>query len=208
LTSLFSRRAAVLAALLATSIVAVTLAGKTQAQQSPSDGPRYTSDGQLMLPTGFETWVFVGSNLGLSYKQELAAMTAKEAARANPQQFHNVYLSSSAYAYFLANGSFPDKTVLVMQVFAANGAEPKNILANGVFNGARAGLEVAVKNTNRPDGKTTPWAYYDFTDPSDPTKTLPTATAFRDEDCESCHRAHASLDNVWVQFYPTLRDRK
>ena len=58
-----------------------------------------------MLPTGFETWVFVGSNLGLSYKQDLFAMTANEAARANPQQFHNVYLSTSAYADFLANGS-------------------------------------------------------------------------------------------------------
>jgi len=65
-----------------------------------------------------------------------------------------------------------------------------------------------VKNMNRPDGKTTPWAYYEFTDPSDPTKTLPTASAFPDQACESCHRAHASLDNVWVQFYPTLRDRK
>jgi len=208
LTSLFSRLAAAFIAFLGVSIFASMLAFKIQAQESPGDEPRYTSDGQLMLPTGVETWVFVGSNLGLSYRQDLAAMTTREAARANPQQFHNVYISRSAYSSFLANGSFPDKTVLVMKIFAASGAEPKNILANGVFNGTRAGVEVAVKNMNRPDGKTTPWAYYEFTDPSDPTKTLPTASAFPDQACESCHRAHASLDNVWVQFYPTLRDRK
>jgi hypothetical protein len=176
-------------------------------QELPDDGPQYTSDGSLVLPKGFETWVFVGSNLGLSYKQDLVAMTAKEAARTDPRQFHNVYITRTAYSSFLANGSFPDKTILVMQVFAASGAEPRNILANGVFNGQRTGLEVAVKNLHRPDGKTTPWAYYDFTDPSDPTKTLPTASAFADQDCESCHRQHASLDNVWVQFYPTLRDK-
>jgi hypothetical protein len=29
--------------------------------------------------------------------------------------------------------------------------------------------------------------------------------AAADADCESCHRAHAGLDNVWVQVYPTLR---
>jgi hypothetical protein len=207
-TSLFSRRAAAVIATLGVSILVLTLPSKMQAQESPGDEPRYTSDGKLMVPTGFETWVFVGSNLGLSYREGMAAMTALEATRANTQQFHNVYISRSAYSQFLASGGFPDKTVLVMQVFAANGPAPGGILANGVFNGTRTGVEVAVKNLHRPDGKTTPWAYYDFTDRSDPTKTLPTASAFPDEACESCHRAHASLDNVWVQFYPTLRDRK
>ncbi|MCA6120457.1 cytochrome P460 family protein [Bradyrhizobium sp. WSM 1704] len=197
-----------LTALLSASMILSTLPCNMQAQDLPGDGPQYTSDGNLMLPTGFETWVFVGSNLGLSYKHDLAATTAREAARADPQQFHNVYIARSAYSHFLANGSFPDRTILVMEVFAANGAEPKNILSNGVFNGPRTGVEIAVKNLHRPDGKTTPWAYYDFTDPSDPTKTRPVANAFPDEACESCHRAHANLDNVWVQFYPTLRDRK
>ena len=31
--------------------------------------PQYTADGKMLqLPAGFETWVFVGSNLGLAYK--------------------------------------------------------------------------------------------------------------------------------------------
>jgi hypothetical protein len=92
-----------------------------------------------------------------------------------------------------------------MEVFSAADKEPKGVLATGVFNGDRAGLEVAVKNTRRPDGRSTPWAYYDLTDASDPSRIKPSAAAFPDQVCESCHRAHASKDNVWVQFYPTLR---
>jgi hypothetical protein len=40
-------------------------------------------------------------------------------------------------------------------------------------------------------------------DPAHPL--LASSPAFPDAACESCHHAHASLDDVWVQFYPTLR---
>jgi hypothetical protein len=168
--------------------------------------PQYTPDGQLLAPVRFESWVFVGSNLGLAYKPDAPATTAAEAARAEKQQFHNIYIKPEAYARFVATREFPDLTVLVMQKFVAADREPKGVLATGFFNGERAGLEVAVKNANRPDKQTTPWAYYDLTDPADPSKVRASARAFPDAACESCHRAHASTDNVWVQFYPTLRN--
>jgi hypothetical protein len=66
-------------------------------------------------------------------------------------------------------------------------------------------LEVAVKNAARPDGQKTAWAYYDFTDPARPGKLKASAAAFPDEQCETCHRKHASPYNVWVPFYPILR---
>jgi hypothetical protein len=46
------------------------------AQSQSSDDPQYAPGGDLLLPTGFETWVFVGSNLGLSYTPEAAAATS------------------------------------------------------------------------------------------------------------------------------------
>jgi hypothetical protein len=130
--------------------------------------PKYTADGQLLRPAGYESWVFVGSNLGLAYRQNLPARTGAESGRADPPQFHNVYISPQAYAQFLSTGEFPDGTILVMDRFAAADKEPRGIVSDGVFNGDRRGLEVAVKNLSRPDGKTTPWACYDFTDASDP----------------------------------------
>jgi hypothetical protein len=180
--------------------IAVTAPVKSQSGTAPT----YAPNGELLAPVGFETWVFVGSNLGLAYRQGQPAMTALEARRAEAPQFHNVYISPEAYAAFRATGEFPVPTVLVMEKFAAADKEPRGIVAGGVFNGDRVGVEVAVKNLPRPDHSMTAWAYYDLTDPSDPSKLRP-SPAFADADCESCHRQHASKDNVWVQFYPTLR---
>jgi len=201
-----SRRCGLVAGATALSFALAALGPPAQSQSA--DEPRYAPGGDLLLPNGFDTWVFVGSNLGLSYTPDAAAAASAPPPRAPRQQFHNVSINKAAYDYFLANGQFPERTVLVMQVFEAADKEPRGVLASGVFNGRRVGLEVAVKNTSRPDGKTTPWAYYNFTDPSDRSKVVASAAAFRDEVCANCHQRHASIDNVWVQFYPALRDRR
>lgn len=160
----------------------------------------------MKAPAGFETWVFVGSNLALGYKDELKETTALESTRASAQQFHNIYINPEAYAYFLANKEFPDKTMLVMDVFTAPSRDPGGVLTAGFYNGKQIGLQVAVKNLNRPDGKTTPWAYYTLWNPFDPSAVLqPSAKAHDDVECYDCHKANAHPDNVWVQFYPTLR---
>src|SRR5215475_6202518 len=182
-------------------------AAPPMAQVRLAGEPRYAPNGDLLLPDGFETWVFVGSNLGLSYTPDAAAAASAPPPRPGRQQFHNVSINRVAYDYFLANGRFPDRTVLVMQVFEAADKEPKGVLASGLFNGRRVGLEVAVKNASRPGGNTMPWAYYNFTDPSDRSRLLASAAAFPDQACANCHQLHASIDNVWVQFYPALRDR-
>jgi hypothetical protein len=175
--------------------------------QANNNAPQYTPDGkQLKLPVGFETWVFIGSNLGLAYKEEVPANTNVEAARVTQQQFHNIYINPEAYAYFVANKEFPDKTVLVMDVFAAPDREPRDVLTAGFYNGKQIGLQVAVKNLHRPDGNPTPWAYYTLMDPFDPTPVMAaSAPAHKDSQCYECHKLHADKDNVWVQFYPTLR---
>ncbi|MDF0584776.1 cytochrome P460 family protein [Bradyrhizobium yuanmingense] len=187
-------------------VFAVTwLASSSSAIGQSATKPEYAPDGRLKAPIDFERWVFVGSNLGLAYKEELPTMTSVEAARAAPQLFHNVYINPEAYEHFRRTRTFPDPTILVMEVFSAASKEADGVLSSGVFNGERRGLEVAVKNTARPDGQMTPWAYYDFSDQQPSSNIREFAPAFPDQVCESCHRQHASMDNVWVQFYPTLR---
>jgi hypothetical protein len=203
-----NRRLSAALVLLLSTLTIVTLAVSAESTTGPGSGdkPEYTSGGALLFPKDFKKWIFVGSNLGLSYKKNLPTTTLRETARLSSAQFHNVYISPTAYFAFVERKVFPDGTMLVMEVFEAADKEPKGVLASGVFNGSRSGVEVAVKNSQRPDGKTTPWAYYDFTDAQDGTRVIDGAKAFDDNDCETCHRAHASIDNVWVQFYPTLRD--
>jgi hypothetical protein len=66
-----SRRCGLVAA---TTALCVTLAASgLLAQSQSSDEPRYAPGGDLLLPNGFDTWVFVGSNLGLSYTPDAAA---------------------------------------------------------------------------------------------------------------------------------------
>jgi hypothetical protein len=169
--------------------------------------PEYDADGKLKMPTDFKTWVFVGASLGLDYQAEVAVGTSREkkaydAARVG--DFHNVYINPEAYAHYLETGKFPDKTVLVMDVYKAEDKEPKNVVQGGHFAGAHRSVEVAVKNSSRPDGSKTDWAYYAFLNPAKPSN----AKAFKDATCFDCHKKHADDDNVWVQFYPILRDEK
>jgi len=173
---------------------------KSQSPPRPASGPQYTDKGELKRPTGFETWVFVGSNIGVEYSDDVSKVPPPKKERDKKVgNFHNVYMNPEAYATYVKTGKFPEKTVLVLDIFKAIDREPKNVVSEGLFPGDRSGLAVAVKNSARPDGSKTDWAYYDFG------LDKPTARAFPDKACYDCHLEHASDDNVWVQFYPTLR---
>jgi hypothetical protein len=174
--------------------------------KSPT-APEYDADGKLKLPADFRTWVFVGSSIGLDYRPDVAANTTREQKPDEKKRvgdFHNVYINPEAYREYMETGRFPDKTVLVMDVYKSEDKEPQNIVQGGHYSGANRSVEVAVKNSNRPDGSKTEWAYYAFLSP----KSIKTAKAFKDSSCFDCHMKHANDDNVWVQFYPVLRDFK
>jgi hypothetical protein len=168
-------------------------------------GPQYTAEGELKRPAGYETWVFVGSNFGLEYSDD--ASKAKPPANDGVKKtkignFHNVYINPEAYAHYVKTGKFPENTVLILDIFKAEEREPRNIVSEGTFPAAQSGLAVAVKNSARPDGSKTDWAYYDFG------LDRASAKAFPDKACYDCHVEHADDDNVWVQFYPTLRKHR
>jgi hypothetical protein len=105
----------------ATALCFTLAASPVKAQVQLADEPRYTPNGELLLPNGFETWVFLGSNLGLSYTPDAADAASTPPPPAPRQVFHNISINKAAYDYFLANGLFPERTVLVMQVFESPG---------------------------------------------------------------------------------------
>ncbi len=188
---------------------AASVPGKAPPEETKraSTVPEYDAKGNLKIPTDFKTWIFVGSSLGLDYRSDVAEKTVREKAPNQERRvgdFHNVYINPAAYEEYVKTGKFPDKTVLVMDVYQAKDKEPQNIVQGGHYSAAHRSVEVAVKNNNRPDGSKTDWAYYAFLAPDKVT----TAKAFKDGTCFDCHHKHADDDNVWVQFYPTLRDLK
>jgi hypothetical protein len=171
-------------------------------------GPRYSTDGKLLRPDDYRTWVFVGAELGVEYGPQAYPDGKRPALRPDTKvgDFHNIYINPEAYSHYLRTGEFPDKTMLALDAYQAEQKEPQHIVRQGRFEGKQLHVEVAVKDRDRPDGSRTPWAYYSFPKTGDRPKELAaTAAAHSDSECYQCHLQHADRDNVWVQFYPTLR---
>lgn len=172
----------------------------SRANSKSATGPQYNDKGELKLPADYLTWVFVGANLGLEYREDGAAEPAPDKKPEKPiGNFHNVYINPEAYEVYAKTGTFPEKTMLVLDVYKSEAGAPKSVVSEGRFPGKQMGIAVAVKNSARPDGSKTDWAYYDFS------LDQASAKAFPDKACYDCHLAHADDDKVWVQFYPTLK---
>ena len=109
-------------------------------------------------------------------------------------KFDNVFVNPAAYRAFKETGTWPDKTVLVIEGRAAESRASIN--QRGNFQSTHmTGFEVHVRDEAKtPSG----WAFYEF-DNEQPASQIPVAAA-----CYSCHEQHAAVATTFVQFYPTL----
>ncbi len=150
------------------------------------DGPRFTEKNELLRPEGYRRWVFVGSSLAMTYKGEDASPS---------RNFHNTYIHPRAFEEFEKTGKFPENTILILETLTS--ASQVSINRDGHFEDRFVGLSAAVKNSSRfPEG----WAYFSFRGGA------AKATAFPKDQCWACHNQHGARDNVFLQFYPVLRD--
>jgi Cytochrome P460 len=156
-----------------------------QSQQDAAPGPQYTADGQLKFPENYREWIYLSTGFDMSYNP---------AMQMGHHMFDNVFVNPESYKAFLETGTWPDKTMLVLEV---RGAEGKgSINQQGNYQGTDVmGNEVHVKDTKRFPGG---WAFFDLDDVKT-AKMVPL-----EADCYSCHSQHAAVDTTFVQFYPTL----
>lgn len=147
--------------------------------------PTYTKDGDLAPPLQYREWVYLTSGLDMSYNPKTSA---------DMSMFDNVFVNPEAYRAFLAAGTWPDKTVMVLE---SREAQTKGSIneAGHFQSGAVMGLEFHVKDESRFPGK---WAFFDSVNESKATL-IPQGAP-----CYTCHAAHAAVDTTFVQFYPTL----
>jgi hypothetical protein len=165
-----------------TAPAAAPAADKGSASQSPT----YTADGRLVFPAKYREWVYLSSGVDMSYSPNAMSM--------DHSMFDNVFVNPDAYRAFQETGTWPDKTMLVLEVRTAG--TNASINKSGHFQTTETmGHEVHVKDEARFPGK---WAFFGFDD-SDTAKMVPTTAA-----CYSCHSQHAAVDTTFVQFYPTL----
>jgi hypothetical protein len=150
--------------------------------------PAYAGNSDLLPPKDYREWIYLTSGIDMSYSPKAADMQ-------DHSMFDNVFVNPAAYRSFVATGTWPDKTVMVLEV---RGAKTKgSINQKGHFQDTEImGFEVHVKDEARFPGK---WAFFDFDSPNKNGTLIPQGAP-----CYTCHTAHAAVDTTFVQFYPTL----
>lgn len=159
---------------------------KSSPSPIPPNGPEYTGDDQLKRPDDYRQWIYLTTGFDMSYSASGMAM--------DHHMFDNVFVNPESYKAFTETGTWPDKTMLVLEVRKAEGKGSIN--QRGNFQGEDVmGLEVHVKDEARFPGK---WAFFGF-DNNKTAKMTP-----KEATCYSCHQDHGAVDTTFVQFYPTL----
>jgi hypothetical protein len=154
-------------------------------EESQSAVPQFMQDGKLVRPEGYRKWVYVSSGYGMSYSQSPSGM----------QMFTNVFVAPVAYDYFVANGTWPDKTMFVLEVYGSTSRGSIN--KHGSYQTELSGLDVEVKDESRFSDK---WAYFNFSE----TAKAASAVAPSRNDCWNCHEQNAAVEHSFVQFYPEM----
>jgi hypothetical protein len=152
--------------------------------------PVYTAAGRLARPLDYRQWTFVTSGLGMTYGPA-------QHAGSSPM-FDNVFVTPESYRAFLDTGTWPDRTMFVLEIRRAE--SNVSIDEGGRTQGAVVAVEASVKDRARFPGNG--WAYFTFDGAGgllDDAQPLPATAA-----CYACHANHAAVDNTFVQFYPTL----
>src|SRR5436190_20312384 len=107
--------------------LALCLAATGMAQQ-------YTKDGELLLPKDYRQWIFLSSGIGMTYS---------DTASTNPA-FENVFVNPEAYKGFLKTGTWPDKTLMVLEIRKSESRV--SITKDGRVQTSGANMEVHVKD--------------------------------------------------------------
>jgi hypothetical protein len=178
--------------LIAGSVVAfaqtnVAASSRGQAQTTVVD-----AKGNLRVPENYR-----------SIYQALGSWAIATDSGAGSKEIHEVYASPGAIDAYRKTGRFPERTVLVKEVFGAS----TNQMTTGTVSHADKlkGWFVMVK-----DGKNTHpgnplwgdgwgWSWFDADKP------LKTTSTNYKADCQGCHVPAQSTDWIYVNGYPALR---
>jgi hypothetical protein len=164
-----------------------------------ADAPSFTAAGELERPADFREWVYLTTGLDMFYGPGAPAPAA-DGTRSSV--FTNVYVTPPAYREFMKSGTWPDKTMFILEVRRAESAA--SIDNVGKSQGALLAIESAVKDVARYGGiaGTNGWGYFSFD--GDGGLKSSAAALPASASCYSCHAANTAVDNTFVQFYPTL----
>lgn len=163
-----------------TALFLALAAASCQAQQ-------YTKNGDLLLPKDYRQWDFLSSSVAMNYPEEGPGGHA---------MFGNLFVQPSARKQFENTGTWPDKTVLLMELRGVGHAagDASFLSKDAQFQTDLMGYEAHVKDSSHGG-----WAFYSIS------KDATSGKAFdKSAKCFSCHADRGAVDTTFVQYYPTL----
>ena len=195
-TTLFVGVAAVIGATLMFTIPSSRRNEAAAATPAEREQPKvtFTGNGELVRPSGYRRWVYVGTPLTPNDMNN---------GKAPFPEFHSVYIDPQAFEHYEKTGKFPDGTVLVKELVSVGTKEATS--GNGYFMGEFSGLEVLMKDKQRFTDEPGNWGFFSFGHKyplKRSAKIQPTAN------CNDCHSGAADDDYVFTQYYPVLRAAK
>lgn len=154
-----------------------------------ADGPEFNDKGQLMRPLDYREWIFMSSGIGMTYGPAAAQFQNHPAA-------DNVYVNPSAWREFKKTGTWPDKTIFILEIryTSTNGS----INRGGKFQTGLAAIEAAVRDRSRLGAE---WGYFNFGSPVGGLRDTADAQP-KGNRCIQCHTANGAVDGTFAQFYP------
>ncbi len=181
------KRIGILLGIVLVLLVLGSRAPKASEAAQAANTPRYTEDGKMLFPENYREWVYLSTGIDMNYRPS---------GGMDHSMFDNVFVNPESYKAFLATGTWPDKTMLVLEVRGAGSKSAIN-KAGHYQTTDLMGVEVHVKDEARFQG-IGKWAFFSFEE-GKPAKMFP-----KEMECYSCHQQHAAVDTTFVQFYPTL----
>ena len=98
-----------LAAVCLLAVISASVAFRDQGVMAAApSSPAYTKDGEMLPPTNYREWIYLTSGIDMSYSPKTADMQGQS-------MFDNVFVNPQAYHGFMTTGTWPDKTVIVME---------------------------------------------------------------------------------------------
>lgn len=167
---------------------------------APQYLPKWNSKGELLLPSGFHEWVFIGAPL---------TPNGLNGGKAGFPEYHNVYVQPDALRAYRKTGEWPEGTILLKELqLTRAGTHPdgsgNEASGRGYFPGALNGIDISVKDSKR-FADTRGWGFFNFGHHAPPYAA--SAAAQSANACAGCHMANAT-NMVFSKFYSPILDAK
>jgi len=175
------------------ALAGATVAALGQQASQPTAKPlqiaRLTAAGTLQKPADLDSWIFLGTSLGMGYNPG-----SFNAAR--PGQFQVVLMEPNAYRHFVKHRSFAPGSMFLLSFYDSD-QQQRSINQNGFTQADLTNYEIhLIDPAVGKDGR----AFYMFDAKDAEGHVMPPGNG-----CVKCHIEHGAFQGTFAQFYPTLR---